>query len=151
VQRGDRVAVSLGNNIEFALATYAIFKLGAVLVPLNPSFNTAQVASALNHLSTTHLLIGLETNLPWKPPRSNSELLRELVPGCEGAGAIASELVPSLRRVVVVDNAKGRGGGDGFKSFSKFPDVLGDGRGKAHLAEEGMGVDDVVNIQFTSG
>ncbi|PUU78527.1 acyl-CoA synthetase/AMP-acid ligase-like protein II [Tuber borchii] len=151
VQRGDRVAVSLGNSIEFALATYAIFKLGAVLVPLNPSFNTAQVASALNHLSTTHLLIGLETNLPWKLPRSNSELLRELVPGCESVGAAASELVSSLRRVVVVDNTKTRGGGDRFKSFSKFPDVLEDGKGKAHLAEEGMGVDDIVNIQFTSG
>lgn len=151
VRRGDRVAVSLGNNIEFALATYAIFKLGAVLVPLNPSFNTEQVASALNHLSTTHLLIGLETNLPWKPPRSNSQLLKELVPGCESVGAIASELVPSLRRVVVVDNTKGRGGGDSFRKFSKFPDVIEDGKGKAHLTEEGMGVDDVVNIQFTSG
>lgn len=66
-------------------------------------------------------------------------------------GAIASELVSSLRRVVVVDNTKGRGEGDSFKSFSKFPDVLEDGKGKAHLTEEGMGVDDVVNIQFTSG
>ncbi|CUS12599.1 unnamed protein product [Tuber aestivum] len=152
VQRGDRVAVSLGNNIEFALATYAIFKLGAVLVPLNPSFNTAQVASALNHLSATHLLIGLETNLPRKTPRSNSGLLRELVPDCERIGVISSELMPSLRRVVVVDNTKGRGGGgDDFNAFSKFPDLLEDGEGKPHLTEEGMGVDDVVNIQFTSG
>ncbi|CAZ85227.1 unnamed protein product [Tuber melanosporum] len=152
VQRGDRVAVSLGNNIEFALATYAIFKLGAVLVPLNPSFNTAQVVSALNHLSATHLLIGLETNLPRKPPRSNYKLLRELVPGCQSGGVVASELVPSLGRVVVVDNTRDKGkGGDGFKAFSKFPDVLEDGEGKAHLTEEGMGVDDVVNIQFTSG
>jgi len=111
VQRGDRVAVLLGNNIELALATYAIFKLGAVLIPLNSSFNTAQVASALNHLSTAHLLIGLETSLPWKPLRRNSELLRELVPGCESVGAIATELVSSLRKVVVVDNTKGGGGG----------------------------------------
>jgi non-ribosomal peptide synthetase component E (peptide arylation enzyme) len=32
VERGDRVAVSLGNGIEFATATYALFKLGAILV-----------------------------------------------------------------------------------------------------------------------
>jgi acyl-CoA synthetase (AMP-forming)/AMP-acid ligase II len=32
VRKGDRVAVSLGNNWEFAVLTYAIFKLGAVLV-----------------------------------------------------------------------------------------------------------------------
>jgi acyl-CoA synthetase (AMP-forming)/AMP-acid ligase II len=34
VRRGDRVAVSLGNNWEFAVTTYALFKLGAVLVRL---------------------------------------------------------------------------------------------------------------------
>lgn len=32
VKKGDRVAVSLGNNLENATATYAIFKLGAILV-----------------------------------------------------------------------------------------------------------------------
>jgi non-ribosomal peptide synthetase component E (peptide arylation enzyme) len=32
VMKGDRVAVSLGNNWEFAVTTYALFKLGAILV-----------------------------------------------------------------------------------------------------------------------
>lgn len=32
VRKGDRVAVSLGNNWEFASLTYALFKLGAILV-----------------------------------------------------------------------------------------------------------------------
>ena len=32
VRKGDRVAVSLGNNWEFAALTYALFKLGAILV-----------------------------------------------------------------------------------------------------------------------
>jgi non-ribosomal peptide synthetase component E (peptide arylation enzyme) len=32
VNKGDRVAVSLGNNAEFATLTYALFKLGAILV-----------------------------------------------------------------------------------------------------------------------
>ena len=34
VVKGDRVAVSLGNNWEFAVVTYAVWKLGAVLVGL---------------------------------------------------------------------------------------------------------------------
>lgn len=37
VRKGDRVAVSLGNNWEFAVVTYALFKLGAVLVSSNYS------------------------------------------------------------------------------------------------------------------
>lgn len=36
VKKGDRVAVSLGNNAEFAIATYAVFKLGAILVRFRP-------------------------------------------------------------------------------------------------------------------
>lgn len=32
VRKGDRVAVSLGNNWEFGVVTYALFKLGGVLV-----------------------------------------------------------------------------------------------------------------------
>ncbi|TVY50817.1 putative crotonobetaine/carnitine-CoA ligase [Lachnellula cervina] len=58
VKKGDRVAVSLGNCWEFAVLTYSIFKLGAVLVPLNPAFNSTQVISALSHLEASHLIIG---------------------------------------------------------------------------------------------
>jgi acyl-CoA synthetase (AMP-forming)/AMP-acid ligase II len=35
VKKGDRVAVSLGNCWEFAIATYSLFKLGAILVSRN--------------------------------------------------------------------------------------------------------------------
>jgi acyl-CoA synthetase (AMP-forming)/AMP-acid ligase II len=37
VSKGDRVAVSLGNCWEFAVVTYSLFKLGAILVSLNYS------------------------------------------------------------------------------------------------------------------
>lgn len=43
--KGERVAVSLGNNWEFAVTTYALFKLGAILVRIFDS------------------LVGPETNL----------------------------------------------------------------------------------------
>jgi non-ribosomal peptide synthetase component F len=39
VRKGDRVAVSLGNNWEFAVTTYALFKLGAILVRLSLQFD----------------------------------------------------------------------------------------------------------------
>ena len=32
VKKGDRVAVSLGNNWEYAVTNYALYKLGAILV-----------------------------------------------------------------------------------------------------------------------
>lgn len=106
VKKGDRVAVSLGNSAEFATLTYAIFKLGAILVPLNPGFNAKQVTAALNHLGVELLIIGAVTDLAYKPcrGRSNLPLLQTIVPDLE-SGRIESPDVPSLKTVVVVDNS----------------------------------------------
>jgi acyl-CoA synthetase (AMP-forming)/AMP-acid ligase II len=68
VKKGDRVAVSLGNCAEFAALTYAVFKLGAILVPLNPGFNAPQVGAALAHLGVEVLVIGADPST-WKLPR----------------------------------------------------------------------------------
>ncbi len=106
VKKGDRVAVSLGNNPEFASLTYAIFKLGAILVPLNPGFNVKQVTAALNHLDVELLIIGAVTDLAYKPcrGRSNLPLLQALVPDLE-SGRIEAPEIPTLKNIVVVDNS----------------------------------------------
>ncbi|KAH9861723.1 hypothetical protein J1614_011476 [Plenodomus biglobosus] len=150
VKKGDRVAVSLGNNVEFATTTYALFKLGAILVPLNPAFNAAQVLSALNHLAASHLIIGAETNLPRKDPRSNIPLLTHLVPNLAGT-TLQSELVPSLQRVVLVDNSQGRINISEQKSLTQYHNVMEDGGHDSVLEDQGLDLNDVVNIQFTSG
>lgn len=148
VKKGDRVSVSLGNNMEFAIATYALFKLGAILNPLNPSFNITQVISALNHLESSHLIIGAETNLSRKPPRSNVQMLLNLSPGIKGS-KFESETVPSLQQVVLVDNSSGRVNTQELKAAVPFEDVL---QGNEQtIPDQGLHKDDVVNIQFTSG
>ncbi|KAL0639847.1 GTPase activating protein (GAP) [Maublancomyces gigas] len=91
--------------------------------------------------------MSLEMNLPRKPPRSNVPLLRHLVPSLETT--CESEIAPSLKGVITVDNAQGRINASSFKAFSTFPGVLGDGAGRPQLSEDGLSEDDVVNIQFT--
>ncbi|CBY02075.1 hypothetical protein IAQ61_006660 [Plenodomus lingam] len=150
VKKGDRVAVSLGNNAEFATVTYALFKLGAILVPLNPAFNAPQVLSALNHLAASHLIIGAETNLPRKDPRSNIPLLTHLVPNLAGI-TLQSELVPSLQHVVLVDNSQGRVDISEQKSLTRYQHVMEDGAHDSALEDQGLDANDIVNIQFTSG
>lgn len=149
VNKGDRVAVSLGNNLEFASLTYACFKLGAVLVPLNPSFNVQQVIAALSHLSASHLVIGTETNLSRKPPRDNGALLRHIYPGMDGAGKVESELVPSLKQIILVDNSAGRVDAKSMRAAIPWKDLLD--TSTTTLPDQGLHRDDVVNIQFTSG
>ncbi|KAI1211894.1 acetyl-CoA synthetase-like protein [Annulohypoxylon truncatum] len=107
VKKGERVALSLGNVAEHVIATYALFKLGAVLVPLNPTFNEKQLVTALSHLRVSVLIIGAVTDLAYKPcrGRSNYALLKALIPDLKkSSGQIESPSVPTLRSVIVADN-----------------------------------------------
>ncbi|GAM82769.1 hypothetical protein ANO11243_007550 [Dothideomycetidae sp. 11243] len=149
VRKGDRVAVSLGNNVEFAATTYALFKLGAILVPLNPAFNAAQVVAALSHLEASHLIMGVETHLPFKQPRSNVPLLTHLVPNIFGS-KVESELVPSLKQVVTVDNSSGRVDAPSLTAFSQFDQVY-ESQDSQSLPDQQLDNNDIINIQFTSG
>ncbi|KAK7756519.1 hypothetical protein SLS62_001354 [Diatrype stigma] len=113
VRKGDRVAASLANVAEHAVLAYAVFKLGAVLVPLNPGFTAPQLAAALRHLQARVLVVPAVADAAYRPGRgrSNLPLLEALIPGLgrettDGAGAptVEAPSVPSLRSVVVLDN-----------------------------------------------
>ncbi|KAJ5518256.1 hypothetical protein N7453_000678 [Penicillium expansum] len=151
VGKGERVGVMLGNSMEYAVATYALFKLGAILVPLNPSFNTAQVIAALGHLQSSHLLISTESNLPRKKPRSNVPLLDDLVEDLHKSN-LESALVPSLKNIFMVDNSEGRVDISSYKSLTPYASIMSqlnaDGR---PLPPRNLSPDETVNIQFTSG
>lgn len=122
-------------------------------MPLNPAFNSAQVISALNHLTAQHLIISTETNLPRKEPRSNINLLRSITPDL-GALKLESPTIPTLLNLILVDNSSGR-----FEAAIKnaprvvlqYGDVFEDGGPGKPLSDQGLSADEVVNIQFTSG
>lgn len=164
VEKGDRVAVSLGNCAEFAALTYAIFKLGAILVPLNPGFNAKQVSAALAHLGVRVLIIGAVTDLAYKPcrGRSNLPLLQSIVPDLD-SGRVEAPDSPSLQAVVVVDNSASH-------PQAAFPDLaslrsltpftsLFDGfnitassaSARPITPDAPLSASDTINIQFTSG
>jgi acyl-CoA synthetase (AMP-forming)/AMP-acid ligase II len=150
VKKGDRVCVQLGNSIEFSTVTYALFKLGAVLVPLNPAFNAAQIISAFNHLSATHLIIGTETNLPFKPPKSNIPILESIVPDLS-ASTLASEAIPSLEKIMLVDNSKGRIDPSSLRATTPWSSISQDTSTSAPTPDSPLSNREIVNIQFTSG
>ncbi|KAM6482829.1 hypothetical protein HDV62DRAFT_336328 [Trichoderma sp. SZMC 28011] len=155
VRKGDRVAVSLGNSAEFAALTYALFKLGAVLVPLNPTFNAQQVTAALSHLNAEVLIIGAVTDLAYRPGkgRSNKQLLETIV-GDLQRSRIQSEAVPSLKRVVVLDNRASHPDVnfplDDFAALSSYETLL-EGSDRAVKPDAPLDPADTINIQFTSG
>ncbi|KUI55979.1 Putative acyl-CoA synthetase YngI [Cytospora mali] len=159
VKKGDRVAVKLGNTAEHATLTYAIFKLGAILVPLNPTFNASQVGAALSHLGVEVLVIGAVTDRAYKPcqGRSNLEMLRNLAPDLKN-GKIESPHLPTLRKVIVVDNTTSHPGVDfrlddypSLTSYSTLvPPTRLSGTGTV-VPDSPLTPDETINIQFTSG
>ncbi|KAH8205467.1 hypothetical protein TruAng_000373 [Truncatella angustata] len=154
VKKGDRVAVSLGNVTENAVLTYAIFKLGAILVPLNPTFNQQQLVAALAHLNVEVLIIGAVTDLAYKPcrGRSNLPMLESFLPNLRGK--IESSKVPSLRTVVLVDNTgshpKVQFPVDELRALTPYSTLLG-GSSRPIRPDSPLSADETINIQFTSG
>lgn len=159
VRKGDRVAVSLGNTVEHATLTYAIFKLGAILVPLNPAFNASQVGAALSHLGVEVLIIGAVTDKAYKPGagRSNLNLLTSLVPDL-GSGRIESPQVPTLKRIVVLDNTEYHPSVDfqldQYSSLTPYSTLIWSSSlssARSVTPDEPLDPNDTINIQFTSG
>lgn len=160
VKKGDRVAVSLGNCWEFAALTYAIFKLGAILVPLNPLFTADQVAAALNHLDVKLLIISAICDRRFKPwnGRSNYDLLKSIIPDLH-SGRMESPLIPTLKKVVVVENQSLHHDSP-FPSLTTLPSLtpfhtlltdLSGTSSPAVIPDSPLSPSETINIQFTSG
>ena len=106
--------------------------------------------AALSHLEASHLIIGIETNLPRKKPRSNIQLLQQLVPDLQ-ARKIESEAVPSLQQVIIVDNSEGRTDRSLLRPTVNYDEVLSEGSRADSLPKQSLHPNEIVNIQFTSG
>lgn len=53
---GDRVAILSPNNVEWITTMYATAMMGAILVPLNPSYTSAELQHALQHCKPNMLI-----------------------------------------------------------------------------------------------
>ncbi|KAL8782904.1 MAG: hypothetical protein Q9213_005016 [Squamulea squamosa] len=119
-------------------------------VPLNPTFNATQVIAALNHLEASHLIIGAETNLPRKPPRSNLPLLQQIVPDLQNH-RLESDAVPSLTHIILVENANGQIDTANLKPLLNYNHLLLNDSSSNLDPDPPSSLNDIINIQFTSG
>ena len=87
VEAGDRVALLLGNRIEFVLALFAATRLGAITVPLSVREQTPGLAYMLDHCAAV-LLVHEAELAPVLPPASALPALRSRIAtggACDGA------------------------------------------------------------------
>lgn len=64
LRKGERIALSLQNVPQFLISQYAAWKLGAIVVPLNPMYKERELEYLLNDCKAK-ILIGLESTYPY--------------------------------------------------------------------------------------
>ncbi len=144
VAPGEHVGLWSMNCPEWVVAQFAVGRIGAVLVNVNPAYRLHELEETLLQSDVATLIVGL----PFKT--SNFvEMVESLVPEAVGApaGSWSAARLPELRRLVAVGDRPG----PGWLPWAELE--AGDRRGAAALPgrEAQSKPADVFNIQFTSG
>lgn len=100
VQKGDHVALWLNNSDDWVFLMFAVGKIGAVLVPVNTRFRTADLNYVLGQ-SDSNFLITHNTS----GPIDYLAMVREVVKLPQSGDAISDPNFPALRKVIILDDA----------------------------------------------
>ncbi|MGX6447900.1 AMP-binding protein [Patulibacter sp. S7RM1-6] len=124
IAAGDRVGIWAPNRVEWLLVQYATAKVGAILVNVNPAYRTHELAYALRQ-SGVRLLVTA-------PSFKTSDYVAMV-------GEVRGEL-DALEDVVVLGTPEW----EALAATAVEPDALRD-------RAAGLGADDPINVQYTSG
>jgi fatty-acyl-CoA synthase len=147
VQKGDRVGIWSTNCAGWVFTQFATAKIGAILVNINPAYRLHEMEFALRQSECNYLLVGSG----FKDVDYVRSVL-EVAPGISGgdAGAdLRSARLPNLRRVIALENCRGDAGMLTWPALLAMADRVSPDA----LAERqaSLDIDDVINIQYTSG
>ncbi len=135
VEQGERVVLWATNVPEWVVLQFALAKIGAILVTANTSLRARDIDYALRQSEAATLI----TIRGFR----DVDYVNELA----AIGAL-SGAIPLLKRIVFIGEAPP----DGFVPYSQLH-TLAARVSDADLdaRERGVGVDDVINMQYTSG
>lgn len=100
VGKGDHVALWLNNSDDWVFLMFAVGKIGAVLVPINTRFRTADLEYVLGQ-SDSNFLITHNTS----GPIDYLAMVREVVKLPQSGDTVSDPNFPALRKVVILDDA----------------------------------------------
>jgi fatty-acyl-CoA synthase len=153
IRRGNRVGIWAPNRSEWLLAQFGTARIGAILVNINPAYQSAELEYALNKVRCRALILA-------RGHKASDYLatLRTLAPEIDRPGADApvleSRRLPHLKHVIVLDDAADRKAPVPPRT-QRFADFLRAAGPAQHARLAGLSAaldpDDAINIQFTSG
>jgi long-chain acyl-CoA synthetase len=121
VKRGDRVVTKMPNCIEVLVAFNAIYRIGAVVVPMIPALRQEQSAYILKDSGARAII-------------TSSDLLPAI--------QAAQKELPDLKHIIVADK-------DGLPGTAYFHKLLADNSDQVKI--ENLGEDDLACVVYTSG
>ena len=136
VQRGDHIAVCMGNSVEWVAFFYAAATLGAVTVPVNTRFKADEFEYCLKQ-ADVKLLFTVDRFLKI----DFIGMLRGFIPALDGK--LPDAKLPLLKTVVVLGENVPAGA-------VPLADMLAQGAARGPIVDQAR-PDDVLLMQFTSG
>ncbi|MDB5349570.1 MAG: acyl-CoA synthetase (AMP-forming)/AMP-acid ligase [Planctomycetota bacterium] len=142
VRPGEHVGIWSMNAPEWVVTQFAVGRIGAVLVNINPAYRLHELEETLLQADVTTLIVGL----PFKTS-DYVGMVESIIPEVVGmkAGAWRSARLPELHRLIAVGDHPARG-------WLSWHDLESEeiSTELAHR-ESATRASDVFNIQFTSG
>jgi fatty-acyl-CoA synthase len=150
IEPGERVALWATNLPEWVVLQFALAKIGAILVTVNTSLRAHELEYLLKQSETSTLI----TIAGFRDVDYLSEIA-QFLPEIEtgSPGELHSAALPVLRQVIFIDNHPGINRvADGLLNYSKLSQ-LAKSVSEQQLVEResGLQLDDVINMQYTSG
>jgi fatty-acyl-CoA synthase len=104
IGQGDHVALWLNNSDEWIFIAFGIFKVGAVLVPINTRFRARDLAYVLKQSDSSVLITHDRSG-----PIGYLDMVRETVALPETVAEVRDGHFPVLRQIIVLDEARHAG------------------------------------------
>jgi fatty-acyl-CoA synthase len=140
VERGERVALWATNVPEWVVLQFALAKIGAILVTVNTSLRASELDYLLRQSeSATVIAIRGFRDVDYVGA------LREI-------GAVGDTKLPRLKRAIFIARGEGDECPEGMTPYEKLREMSADvSEERLDAREREVGLDDVINMQYTSG
>jgi fatty-acyl-CoA synthase len=145
IQRGDQVALWANNIPEWVVLQFAAAKVGAVLVTVNTALRRAEVEYLLKQSEARALVL-----IPGFKDVNYLHELAGIVPELlsQSPDSLRPAQLPELRHVVVIGGDRPAGGW----SWDQLGELAAQvPEAELEKVESSLGLDNVINMQYTSG
>ena len=145
VKRGEKIALWATNVPHWIILMFAAAKIGAILLPLNTNYKTAEIDFALTQSDTENLFI-----INGYRDTDYVQIINSLIPELkeQPRGELRSAKYPHLKRVMFLGPEKHRG----MYSLNEVLALAVETSMEDYYARQAeLDVNDVVNMQYTSG